>query len=261
MAGDWIKMEKCTANKPEVLRMAGILEVHPDTALGLCFRFWCWCDDHLTDGHALGVTTVTLDIVIGRPGFAQALIDVGWLQVRNSSLVVPRFDRHLSDSAKNRALAKDRKTNQRRKHDSVTNVPQVSRSQRDKTVTREEKRREENINKKTNTRDTSEIQDNPDQQAIRRASKHWADNRFRQCWQRWLNHASFARGRPISLESEQSQLYSLEGFTTEDATQMIEFSIKCDAKNLITNGDHARTEDPRPRRGGRTPIGQLDLTI
>lgn len=30
MAGDWIKVEKATARKPEVLRLADLLQVHPD---------------------------------------------------------------------------------------------------------------------------------------------------------------------------------------------------------------------------------------
>ena len=62
MAGDWIKIEKATCAKPEVLRIAASLSIPVDQALGLCVRFWCWCDDQLMDGHAPGVTNVTLNI-------------------------------------------------------------------------------------------------------------------------------------------------------------------------------------------------------
>lgn len=137
-------MEKATARKPEILQLADILSIHPDHALGLCFRFWSWCDDQMTSGHAPSVTSVTLDSVFGHAGFASALITVGWLRVREGSLEVPNFDRHLSDSAKNRALSGERKKKQR------ANVTEMSRSQRDKSVTREEKRREEK-NEITNT--------------------------------------------------------------------------------------------------------------
>lgn len=133
MAGDWIKIEKATARKPEVLRIADILNIAPDHAFALCVRFWMWCDDHMTNGHAPSVTNVTLDSVFGHAGFASALLEVGWLQARNGSLAIPNFDRHLSESAKNRALSGERKRQQR------------SRTQRDKSVTREEKRREESI--------------------------------------------------------------------------------------------------------------------
>lgn len=139
MAGDWIKIEKATARKPEVLQLADILQIHPDHAFGLCVRFWGWCDDQMTIGHAPRVTNVTLDAVFGHAGFVTALITVGWLRVRDGSLEVPNFDRHLSDSAKNRALSGERKKKQR------AGVTEMSRSKRDKSVTREEKRREESI--------------------------------------------------------------------------------------------------------------------
>lgn len=134
MAGDWIKVEKSTARKPEVLRIADILGIHPDHAFGLCVRFWSWCDDQMESGHAPSVTIVTLNCVFGHAGFVESLIEVGWLRVRGSSLEVPNFDRHLSESAKNRALSSRRKQKQR-----ASETPEMSRSERDNSVTREEK--------------------------------------------------------------------------------------------------------------------------
>lgn len=108
MAGDWIKIEKCTPRKTEVMSIAGDLGIHMDHAFGMCFRFWAWCDDCLSTGNAPNVTEPLLDELIGRPGFSKALIKVGWLRVRNGSLEVPNFDRHLSQTAKNRALTAQR---------------------------------------------------------------------------------------------------------------------------------------------------------
>ena len=143
MAGDWIKIEKATVRKREVLMIAGELGVHPDHAFGLCFRFWSWCDDNLSTGHALGVTNVLLDQLLGHDGFSTALVNAGWLRDREGSLEVPHFDRHLSQSSKNRALANDRKKVQR---DKVTTKSQKGHAA---TVTkaRPEKRREENTKK------------------------------------------------------------------------------------------------------------------
>jgi hypothetical protein len=104
LAGDWIKVEKATARKPEVLRIAGIMGIHPDHAFGLCIRFWCWCDDQLNTPNAHGVSDSLVDSLVERSGFASALLEVGWLQARNGSLAIPNFDRHLSQSAKQRAL-------------------------------------------------------------------------------------------------------------------------------------------------------------
>lgn len=140
---EWIKVEKATARKPEVLRLADLLGVHPDHAFGLCVRFWFWCDDNLSTGHAPGVTNVTLDAAFGHPGFATALITVGWLRVRDGSLEVPNFDRHLSASAKSRALSGERK----RKERGVI-VTTLSRLDRDENVTRREEDERKNQSSK-----------------------------------------------------------------------------------------------------------------
>lgn len=126
MAGDWIAVEKATARKPEVLRVADILGIHPDHAFGLCVRFWFWCDDQLENGHAPSVTIVTLDSVISHAGFCSAMVEVGWLVVKNDSLVIPNFDRHLSKNAKSRLLTARRQKNKR------------SRAKRDGSVTTEQ---------------------------------------------------------------------------------------------------------------------------
>lgn len=133
MAGDWIKVEKATARKPEILRLAVILGMHVDQAFGLCVRFWSWCDDNLSSGNASGVTEALLDALLGQPGIASALIEVGWLQVRQGSLAIPNFDRHLSKSAKSRALSARRTALHRSRSSNGASV----------TKTLPEKRREE----------------------------------------------------------------------------------------------------------------------
>jgi len=127
MAGDWIKVEKATLEKPEVLAISQTLDIHPTHAFGLCVRFWMWCDDQLSNGNARGVTRVTLDYVIGQTGMTEALIKVGWLRDRSGSLEVPHFDRHLSESAKNRALTKERVKRSKKKGNAnaVTRVTQT----------------------------------------------------------------------------------------------------------------------------------------
>lgn len=122
MAGDWIKIEKDTPDKPEILAIASILNVHPDEAFGKCFRFWRWADSHLVDGNAAGVTESSIDALVGLSGFSRALLNVGWLQTRSGSFVVPRFDRHMSQSAKQRALTANRVASYKKRsaNDSVT---------------------------------------------------------------------------------------------------------------------------------------------
>ncbi len=137
MAGDWLKIEKATARKPEVLQIAESLGVTPDEAFGMCFRFWSWCDDNMETCNARGVTPVTLNMLLGRDGFAQALVKCGWLLVRDGSLEVPNFDRHLSMSAKKRALSQGRTAKSRSRSCNALGVTEVL----------PEKRREEKSNK------------------------------------------------------------------------------------------------------------------
>lgn len=126
MASEWIKVEKITARKPEVLRIAAALKIHPDHAFGLCIRFWFWCDDHLLSGNAAGVTTDDVDLLLDRSGFAEALISVGWLRVREGSLEVPNFDRHLSQSSKTRALTAARVAEHKRKGNEKLTPPALA---------------------------------------------------------------------------------------------------------------------------------------
>lgn len=145
MAGDWLKMEVSLPEKPEILFMSAKTGLHTDTIIGKCFRVWRWFDQHTSEGHARGVTNVTLLSLIGHSDdsekFLSCMVDVGWLVETEDGISLPNFDYHNGETAKSRALATKRKQKQRSKsHDDVT---EESRPDRDKTVTREEKRREE----------------------------------------------------------------------------------------------------------------------
>ncbi len=108
MACDWLKVEKETPDKPEMLRLAAILAINPDEALGKCFRFWRWCDSHSTNGVLDGMTFDAIDALISCKKFAEALQIVGWLTEKNGIVRVPDFDAHMGQSAKRRALTAKR---------------------------------------------------------------------------------------------------------------------------------------------------------
>ena len=48
MAGDWIKVEHATMDKPEVLRIADLLGVSRREAIGILFDFWVWLDRNIS---------------------------------------------------------------------------------------------------------------------------------------------------------------------------------------------------------------------
>jgi CelD/BcsL family acetyltransferase involved in cellulose biosynthesis len=139
MAGDWIKVEHDLHEKPEVAVISDATGLDPDTVVGKLIRVWRWFDRHTSDGNAPTVTLSLLDRITAHEGFASALQKAGWLDIEEQGISVPNFDRHISKSAKDRALGRER----------------VKRSRNASTVTEAlpEKRREEKKIKKTKAKE------------------------------------------------------------------------------------------------------------
>ena len=108
MAGDWIKVQKDTPDKPEVLAIAARMNMDPDAVVGKLVRIWSWFDTHTTDGNALSVTYSFLDRLTGVTGFAEQVSFVGWLEQNGHEMSLPNFDYHNGNTAKTRALGKKR---------------------------------------------------------------------------------------------------------------------------------------------------------
>lgn len=118
MAGDWIKVEKDTPTKPEMLALASCLNVTVEKAFFLCFRFWSWADSNCLDGVIRNVPLSAIDSALGlADGFANALLKCGWLAQRDNTLTIPRFSRHLGQSAKKRATSAERQSRQRSRNE------------------------------------------------------------------------------------------------------------------------------------------------
>lgn len=140
MAGDWLKVEEAMPDKPEVFAIAAKLDIDPDAVAGKLIRVWSWASRNC---HGDGVTKTSSKRAIDRAanvtGFADSMIDVGWLSESGDELKFPNFDRHNSETAKERGLAFIRKQKQRGQssrscHAAVT---EVSRQKRDKNGTKE----------------------------------------------------------------------------------------------------------------------------
>ncbi len=114
MAGDWLKFECSTPDKPEVLAITARMGWDdPDLAVGKLFRVWRWFDQHTTNGNAIGVTPELLDRIAGATGFAQAMEMAGWLVVTEGCLELPGFEKHNGATAKSRAQTAKRVANHR----------------------------------------------------------------------------------------------------------------------------------------------------
>lgn len=158
---DWIKVEKITPDKPEVLQLSELLQTTQAEAFLLVFRFWSWVDDMSHDCHAARVTFVTLDRMMKADGFCAAMQKVGWLDVEEDFVIIPNFERHLSKSAKRRALERNRQAAHRE------DVTDMSRAERDEKRTRDRDRKR-SINSGTGTGEAgagAEIERAPDDRA------------------------------------------------------------------------------------------------
>ena len=150
MAGDWIKVEHVTPDKPEVWAMAERLGIDADAVVGKLVRIWIWADQQTHDGNARSVTKALLNRVSGVTGFAEAMIDVGWLKAEETGLVFTNFERHNGHTAKKRSLSAKRVEAHRASNATVT--PEAL-HERYKSATREEKRREEIDSSNTETQE------------------------------------------------------------------------------------------------------------
>jgi hypothetical protein len=121
MAGDWIKLQKDTPDKPEVLAIAARMNLDPDAVVGKLVRIWSWFDTHTIDGNANSVTFALLDRLAGVTGFAEQMTFVGWLDQKGHLLTLPNFEYHNGETAKKRALGKNRQEKRRSNDESNAN--------------------------------------------------------------------------------------------------------------------------------------------
>ena len=153
MAVPWIKIETTLLHKPEVMRLAALLDCDEYKVTGHLVAFWSWVDANLsrTCPEFQG-TKSGLDRVAGCAGFVDAMLQVGWLSLSGSVFTIPHFEYHLSQSAKTRGEDARKKAKSRAAKDKAgTNVPENQGQKADIVGTNpglEERRGEERKEKK-----------------------------------------------------------------------------------------------------------------
>lgn len=232
MASNWIKLEVITPDKPEIFRIAEILNIDPDAALGKVIRFWAWADQQMIDGNAecnaRGVTKSAIDRITFMAGFADALIQVGWLVESDGVLSLPNFERHNGKSSKKRAVTNER----------VTKIRELKRKGNAASVTQTdqkalpEEEEEEDIN--------TDLPLNPPRQ--KRASKQFEPEAIalpdwlpETLWNEWVQFRQALR-KPIRTEQgangaiRELEKFRQQGFTPE---QVIRHSIANEYQGLF----------------------------
>jgi len=137
MAGDWIKFELTTLDKPEVCQIADLADIDPDAVVGKLMRVWGWFDQQTENGNAPSVSKKLLDRLVGVIGFCEHMKSVAWMIEIDGVISLPHFDRHNGKTAKNRLLTAKRVANHKASN-VKSNAANVSGA-----LPKEEKRRED----------------------------------------------------------------------------------------------------------------------
>lgn len=193
MAGDWIKVEKATPRKLEMLAISAKLGIHVDHAFGLCFRFWAWCDDNFSNSDAPSVTKALVSAFVERLDFVDALVSVGWFIDKGDSVEISNFDRHLSQTAKQRALTSLRNAKFRVKSRDAKETLAAS--------PKEEKRREEKRvkGKPLTIPGSDDGEKNPQVDfSLEAIPETLRSTGFPDAWKEWLDHKRQVRS-PVKL--------------------------------------------------------------
>ena len=118
MAGDWIKIEHATLDKPEISIAADILGISDGDAFFLFVRYWVWVDQNLDEARSGLVPFVSrrsLDRKFNCPGFSGTLEAIGWATFDDEQqiLCITNWANHNGNTAKSRALEQKKKAKQR----------------------------------------------------------------------------------------------------------------------------------------------------
>lgn len=159
MASDWIKVRTVLPTDGRLRIVSRTCHVLPVTAFGALVTLWCLADAHADEsGTLVGYTCDDIDGLVGVPGFCKSLPD-DWLDASGEYVKLPEYQEHNGTTGKSRAQA----TKRQKRHRDVTNE---SRSERDTSVTREEKRREEKKEQKQKTAPCGDLFPGVDPQVV-----------------------------------------------------------------------------------------------
>lgn len=100
---DWLKINHSLLRSPKLKKLALLLGVDDDTALGCAVRWLMFVDEQTTDGNT-ELEPAVVDSVLGREGVSEALMSIGWAVTDMSHcMCATDFEKHCGDTAKKRS--------------------------------------------------------------------------------------------------------------------------------------------------------------
>lgn len=260
----WIKMRVGLPDDPQVVAIAAALGVTEEHVVGCLLRVWGLADEHavLRSCYGRGVTGpspdaggdvrkegflayYTLDALDAKarlPGLARHMEAIGWLTVYPDGLGFPDWDTHNGTTGKERALAQKRMARMRRGASAAEaetgprRVTPALRSDRNRSVTTEQNRTEQNKEEETpltplrgvppaggdtpaakkSPRKTP-AEDVPVPESLRTPA-------FLAIWADWLADRA-ARRKKLTERAARQQLAALEPLGPERAVECVRLSI------------------------------------
>lgn len=103
MAGERIFMRTDLETDSRVKRIAhelNITDLH--VVIGKLWALWALADGHTEDGRLPYMLPEILDEHLRCPGISSALVKVGWLEIVDDAVIIPRFTEYNGKSAKRR---------------------------------------------------------------------------------------------------------------------------------------------------------------
>jgi hypothetical protein len=118
MAGEWIAYDLALPEKPEVQELIDITGEPVEVVIYRMLQLWGWASLHCADGRAKMTPPRLCRVCGGTIDFWQAVESVGWLKfdAQDGTVAVSGWDRRFSQSAKERAAARNRAAESREKH-------------------------------------------------------------------------------------------------------------------------------------------------
>lgn len=212
MAGDWIKVEKVTPDKPEIAIFARLMKCSLGDAFLAWFRLYSWADGISVDGFVPNLSLCEGDTLARTcPGTCATLASkqIGWLKERDGGIEFVNWDRHNGRSAKARASERNKKKRQR---EAARICPDDVPVEPGPEKRREEKREEEEKSPRT----ASPANGFPD--VLNTDS-------FRQVWAKWEQHRTEIR-HALKPTTRRAQLEKCARMGEAAATAAIHQSIE-----------------------------------
>lgn len=104
MAIEWFQVDANIGEKPEILEVADRLDLEVGLVVGRVVLLWGWAQVNCTNGEARVSMRTLCRIAGGDAGFWSGVCDAGWLVWDGDRIVIPKWDKRFSQSAKSRML-------------------------------------------------------------------------------------------------------------------------------------------------------------